>query len=504
MPSILDNINEQRKQKLERLRARGIDPYPHRFEQTHTTQEAVNLLKEHEAKSEGTPQVTSRNLLGDNPLASIAGRVIAKRSMGKIVFIDLRDGSGKIQLLFGDQLNPSLVELLKDIDIGDFIGASGRLFRTKTQEPTVAVQEFTLLAKSLQPLPEKWHGLNDIDTRYRQRYIDLIANTEVKEIFKARSRIIAGIRQFLNQRDFIEVETPVFQLSAGGALAAPFITHHNALDQDFYLRIALELHLKRLIVGGFDKVYELGRIFRNEGISTTHSPEFTMLESYEAYADYTDVMKMVEEMIPFVSQQALGTTEIKYGENIINLKSPWQRISLRDAVKEYSNIDFVKYPTADGLREKMRSLNIQVDPQKNWAKLVDELYKTFARPKFIQPAFLMDYPASMSPLAKNKPGEERVVERFQAVAAGLEIANAYSELNDPIEQRERFEEQLKDRQVNDEERWTIDEDYLTALEYGMPPTGGLGVGIDRLVMLFTNQQSIREVILFPQLREKEG
>jgi lysyl-tRNA synthetase, class II len=499
----LEDINEQRKQKLESLRARGIDPYPIRYERSHTAQEAVNLLKEHEAKSEGTPQVSVRNLLDDNPLTSIAGRVIAKRSMGKIVFIDLRDGSGKIQLLFGDRLNPSLVELLKDIDVGDFIGANGRLFRTKTQEPTVAVQEFTLLAKSLQPLPEKWHGLSDVDTRYRQRYVDLIANTEVKEIFKVRSRIISAIRQFLDQRGFIEVETPVFQPSAGGALAAPFITHHNTLDQDFYLRIALELHLKRLIVGGFDKVYEIGRIFRNEGISTTHSPEFTMLESYEAYADYTDVMKMVEEMTPWVSQQALGTTEIKYGENTINLKSPWPRITLRDAVKEHSGIDFVKYPTASGLRERMRSLNIEADPDKNWAKLVDELLKTFVRPKLLQPTIIYDYPVSMSPLAKTKPGEERVVERFQAVAGGLEIANAYSELNDPIEQRERFEEQLQERQANDEERWTIDEDYLTALEYGMPPTGGLGVGIDRLVMLLTNQQSIREVILFPQLREKE-
>jgi lysyl-tRNA synthetase class 2 len=500
MPSILDNINEQRKQKLERLRARGIDPYPHRFEQTHTTQEAIALLEARESGNQGKSRVFGQDA---EPL-SVAGRIMAVRKMGKASFIDIRDGSGKIQLMFQTaNYNEAEQELFKDLDIGDIIGIEGSLLRTRTGEPTISVVGFVLMAKSLQPLPEKWHGLSDIDTRYRQRYVDLIANTEVKDIFKSRSRIIAAIRHFLDQRGFIEVETPVLQPSAGGALAAPFITHYNALDQDFYLRIALELHLKRLIVGGFDKVYELGRIFRNEGISTTHSPEFTMLESYEAYADYTDVMKMVEEMIPFVSQQALGTTEIKYGENIINLKSPWRRISLRDAVKEYSGIDFVKYPTADGLREKMRSLNIQVDPQKNWAKLVDELYKTFARPKFIQPAFLMDYPASMSPLAKNKPGEERVVERFQAVVAGLEIANAYSELNDPIEQRERFEEQLKDRQANDEERWTIDEDYLTALEYGMPPTGGLGVGIDRLVMLLTNQQSIREVILFPQLREKE-
>jgi lysyl-tRNA synthetase class 2 len=295
----------------------------------------------------------------------------------------------------------------------------------------------------------------------------------------------------------------VFQPSAGGALATPFVTHHNALDQDFYLRIATELHLKRLIVGGFDKVYEIGRIFRNEGISTTHSPEFTMLESYEAYADYTDVMKMLEEMVPWVSQQVLGTTEVKYGDNVINLKSPWRRVTLRDAVKEHSGIDFVVYPTASGLRERMRSLNIEIDPNYNWAKLVDELLKTFVRPKLIQPTIVYDYPVSMSPLAKNKPGEERVVERFQAYAGGgIELGNAYSELNDPIEQRVRFEEQMKEHRGNDPEQWTIDEDFLTALEYGMPPTGGLGVGIDRLVMLLTNQQSIREVILFPQMREK--
>jgi lysyl-tRNA synthetase class 2 len=492
MTSRLDNINEQRRQKLERLRARGIDPYPARYQRTHTTQEAVALLKQ---KEEG---------LTDKDWGRVAGRITAIRRMGKSAFADIHDGSGKIQLLFQDihKYDKELVELFQDLDIGDIIGAEGNILRTKTGEPTIWVGYFFLLAKSLQPLPEKWHGLSDIDKRYRQRYLDLIANTEVKEVFKVRSRVTTAIRQFLNQRGFIEVETPVLQPSAGGALARPFITHHHTLDQDFYLRIALELHLKRLIVGGLDKVYEMGRIFRNEGISTQHNPEFTMLETYEAYADYNDVMAMLEEMVYQVSQQVMGTADIKYGDSILNLKPPWHRLSLRDAVKEYSGIDYVKYPTADGLREKMRSLNIEVDPEKNWAKLVDELLKTFVSPRLIQPTFIFDYPVSMSPLAKNKPGEERVVERFQACAGGLEIANAYSELNDPIEQRERFEEQLKGRQGADEERWTVDEDYLLALEYGMPPTGGLGVGIDRLVMLLTNQPSIREVILFPQLREK--
>jgi lysyl-tRNA synthetase class 2 len=488
----LDRIAQQRRQKLERIRRQGIDPYPSGYHRSHTTQQALDLLETQEKKQAKAKAV------------SLAGRLTAMRRMGKTSFGDLRDGAGKIQLCFyKDRLGEENLELLQDLDIGDIIGASGKLFRTKTGEPTLEVKDFTLLAKSLQPLPEKWHGLADVDKRYRQRYLDLIANAPAREVFQVRSRVIAAIRQFFNQRGFIEVETPVLQPSAGGALANPFTTYHSALDQDFYLRIALELHLKRLMVGGFDKVYEIGRIFRNEGVSTQHHPEFTMLESYEAYADYQDVIEMLEEMVYQVSQQVLGTTEVKFGEDTINLKPPWERITLRNAVKEFSGIDFVRYPTADGLREKMRSLDIEVDPQKNWAKLVDELIRTFVRPKLIQPTIIFDYPVSMSPLAKNKPGEERVAERFQAIAGGLEIANAYTELNDPLEQRERFEEQLKERQGDEEERWTIDEDYLLALEYGMPPAGGLGVGIDRLVMLLTNQQSIREVILFPQLREKE-
>ncbi|MGD9143401.1 MAG: lysine--tRNA ligase [Dehalococcoidia bacterium] len=488
----LDNINEQRREKLERLRKRGINPYPNSYPHSLTTREAIAKLEEPEANNAPL-----------NEPVSLAGRITAVRKMGKSSFMDIRDVSGKIQLLVQHgNLNEEQTELFKDLDIGDIIGVEGRLLRTRTGEPTVAVADFTLLAKSLLPLPEKWHGLADTDKRYRQRYVDLIANADVKEIFKKRSRIINGIRQFLDKRGFIEVETPAMNASAGGALAAPFITHHNALDQDMYLRIALELHLKRLIVGGLDKVYEIGNVFRNEGISTTHNPEYTLLETYEAYADYNDVMKMTEEMIFEVSRRVLGTAEIEYDGNEINLTPSWRRMTLRDAVKEYGGIDFVKYPTADGLREKMRSMNIEADPAKNWAKLVDELLKTCVRPKLIQPTFIYDYPVSMSPLAKNKPDEERVVERFQPYAGGLELGNAYSELNDPTLQRERFIDQMRDRHGTDEEQWTIDEDFLTALEYGMPPTGGLGIGIDRLVMLLTNQQSIREVILFPQLREK--
>jgi lysyl-tRNA synthetase class 2 len=493
MTTRLDRIAQQRRQKLEKLRKRGIDPYPSSYDRSHTTRQALELLERQKKKDQAKTKAVS-----------LAGRLTAMRRMGKTSFADLRDSEGKIQLCFyKDRLDEKALEMFQDLDIGDIIGASGRLFRTKTGEPTLDVENFTMLAKSLQPLPEKWHGLADVETRYRQRYLDLIANAPAREVFQVRSRAIAAIRQFLNKRGFIEVETPVLQPSAGGALASPFTTHHNALDQDFYLRIALELHLKRLVVGGFDKVYEIGRIFRNEGVSTQHHPEFTMLESYQAYADYNDVMAMLEEMVSSVSQEVLGTTKIMFGEDRIDFKPPWKRLTLRQAVKKYSGIDFVKYPTADGLREKMRSLKIEVDPQKNWAKLVDELIKDFVRPELIQPTIIFDYPLSMSPLAKTKPGEERVVERFQAIAGGLEIANAYTELNDPLEQRERFEEQLKERQGDDEERWTIDEDYLLALEYGMPPAGGLGVGIDRLIMLLTNQPAIREVILFPQLREKE-
>jgi lysyl-tRNA synthetase class II len=396
MTSRLTRINQQRIEKLERLRVRGINPYPNSYHRSHTTVQATTLLEKVESG------------LSEEQKVSVAGRITAKRPMGKSAFLDLRDGSGKIQLLFQGihKLAEEKQELFKELDIGDIIGVEGILIRTKTGEPTVQAENCTLLAKSLQSLPEKWHGLSNTETRYRQRYLDLIANAEMRSAFQVRSRVITAIRQFMDNRGFIEVETPVLQPSAGGALASPFITHHNALDQDFYLRIALELYLKRLTVGGFDKVYEIGRIF-------------------------------------------------------------------------------------------------EVDPSKNWAKLVDELLKTFVKPKMIQPTFLIDYPVSMSPLAKKKLGEEGVVERFQALAGGLEIANAYSELNDPLEQRERFTEQLQERQGGEEEeRWTIDEDFLLALEYGMPPTGGLGVGIDRLVMLLTNQQSIREVILFPQLKEK--
>jgi len=492
MTSRIDRIAQQRLEKLNRIRARGIPPYPHRYHRTHTTQQAIALLKQQEERGQA-----------EAAGVSLAGRIMAHRPMGKISFLDIRDGSGKIQLCFyKDRLGEENLKLFRDLDIGDIIGVSGKLFRTKSGEPTLEVENFTMLAKSLQPLPEKWHGLSDVDKRYRQRYLDLIANAEAKEIFRTRSQVIAAIREFLNQRGFLEVETPVLQPSAGGALARPFTTYHHALDQDFYLRIALELHLKRLIIGGFDKVYELGRIFRNEGISTKHNPEFTMLESYETYADYNDVMSMVEEMVSEVSQQVLGTDKVEFGGSTLDFKPPWQRLELRQAIIKYSGIDFEKYPDTDSLRAAMLGLKMEVDPQKDRGRLIDELISTFVEPNILQPTFLLDYPVEMSPLAKTKPDNNRLVERFEAFAGGMEIANAFTELNDPVEQRERFLRQQKEHKPEDEATETIDQDFLLALEYGMPPTGGLGVGIDRLVMLLTGQQSIREVILFPQLREK--
>ncbi|MDD4923335.1 MAG: lysine--tRNA ligase [Dehalococcoidales bacterium] len=493
MASRLDDLTQQRLDKLERIRNRGIDPYPRSYQRTHTSEEARELLRKNEEAGKSEPEVIS-----------IAGRIMAIRKMGKSSFADIQDGSGKIQLIFtGSVLEKEAeAELFKDLDIGDFIGVKGGLMRTRTGEPTVHVDEFALLSKSLLPLPEKYHGLQDVDARHRQRYLDLISNQEVKDTFRMRSRIIAAIRNYLSDKGFLEVETPVLQPSAGGALARPFITHHHSLDCDFYLRIALELHLKRLIIGGFDKVYELGRIFRNEGISIKHNPEFTMLESYQAYVDYRDVMDMLEDMVSSVIREISGDFKFNYGDNIIDFTPPWQRLDLRETILKYSSIDFMQFPDAVSLRNEMQKLDMEVDSNKDRGRLIDELLSTFVEPHLVQPTILYDYPLDMSPLAKKKPGYDNIVERFEAYVCGMELANAFSELNDPIDQRQRFVNQQRNR-GKDEEQEVIDEDFLVAMAYGMPPTGGLGLGIDRLVMLLTNQQSIREVILFPQLREKE-
>jgi lysyl-tRNA synthetase class 2 len=486
MSSRLERITSQKLESLNRIRGKGINPYPHCYHPSHAIKEAVALF-EQGGKAESI---------------SLAGRIMARRSMGKMVFADIRDGSGKIQLCFRyDLLGKEEFELLDEIDIGDIIGAEGRLFRTKAGEITLEVSHFTMLCKSLRPLPEKWHGLADVEKRYRKRYLDLISNEETRNMFILRSKIITGIRNFLDSHGFVEVETPVLQPEAGGATAIPFITHYNVLDNDFYLRIALELHLKRLIVGGFDKVYEVGRAFRNEGISVKHNPEFTLLECYQAYSDYNDMMSLVEEMVSDVAREVLGDTKISINGNTINLAPPWQRVYLRDAIKNYCEIDFEDYPDDTSLRAKMEEKGMEVDPNKGRGKLIDELISTFVEPNLVQPTFLIDYPVEMSPLAKRKRGNERLVERFEGFINGMEIANAFTELNDPIDQRERFKQRMREK-VGNEEVEVADEDFLEALEYGMPPTGGLGIGIDRLVMLLTGQSSIREVILFPQLKTK--
>jgi lysyl-tRNA synthetase class 2 len=423
--------------------------------------------------------------------------------MGKVAFLDIRDATGKIQLFISrDSVGPEKYQFLHELDIGDIIGVSGTLFRTRTEEITLHVTDYTLLAKALHSLPEKWHGLVDVEKRYRQRYLDLISNEEIKVLFERRSRIIKALRDFLNERGFIEVETPVLQSLAGGAMARPFITHHHTLDEELYLRIALELYLKRLIIGGFEKVYEIGRVFRNEGISVKHNPEFTMLESYQAYADYNTTMELVEQMTSFVATSVVGSTEIKFGSHTINFKPPWKRLPLREAIKEKCGINFEEYPDAGSLRARMEQLGMEVDPSKEKGRLIDELISTYVEPELIQPTFLIDYPVEMSPLAKRKPDRENIVERFEAFIGSMEIANSFTELNNPLEQRERFQHQAEEREIDRDETEVIDDDFLLAMEYGMPPTGGLGIGIDRLVMLFTDQQSIREVILFPQLKTK--
>ncbi len=497
-----ERIEQPRLEKLSRIINRGINPYPHEFHRTHTSSEAKELFE----KSSG-------DCSANNPLVvSLAGRVTAARFMGKAAFFDLRDGSGKIQAFFRrDSLGDDNYELLRDIDLGDFIGVKGTLFKTRSGETTVEVVDFTILAKSLMPLPEKFHGLVDVEKRYRQRYLDLIANEDIKDLFVKRSKIISTIRNFMDGRGFVEVETPVLQPMYGGALARPFITHHHALDQDLYPRIALELYLKRLIIGGFDKVFEIGRVFRNEGISTKHNPEFTMLESYEAYADYRDVMQMTEELVSAVAKEVLGTTEIPFAGEIIKLDPPWKRLPLKQALIDKCGIDFMDFPDADSLRARMEQMGMQVDPLKDRGRLIDELLSTYVEPDLKQPTFLIDYPIEMSPLAKRHRDDPALVERFEAFIGAMEVANSFSELNDPREQRERFTQQRQMHAAEVEravaagelpETEMIDDDFIIAMEHGMPPTGGLGIGIDRLIMLLTDKQSIREVILFPQLKTK--
>jgi lysyl-tRNA synthetase class 2 len=488
-----EELIAQRREKLARLRARGVDPYPARIERTHTAAQAVAAFEAWEAAGGA----------GDAPRAAVAGRIKALRNMGKAAFIDLQDGSGRIQCYLKRDVLGDAWALLDDVDLGDFLQVSGDLFRTRTQEITVEAHQASLIAKALRPSPEKWHGIEDVETRYRQRYLDLMANDDVRAIFSKRARIIASIRRFMDGRGFIEVETPVLQMEAGGAAATPFVTHYRALGEERFLRISLELHLKRLIVGGYERVYELGRIFRNEGIDRKRNPEFTMLESYEAYADYHDVMRMCEELVTTISRDVLGTLHVRFGEHDLDLTPPWRRVTMRDALIEHSGIDYEEFRTRDGLLAELQRRHIEVDAGWSWGKLLDEAVSVYVEPKLVQPTFLTDYPTEISPLAKAKPDDSRLVERFEPFIAGFEIGNAYSELNDPVDQRERFEAQARLKAAGIEEVETLDEDFLVALEHGMPPTGGFGMGIDRLVMLLTNSTNIREVILFPALRRRD-
>ncbi|GAB4335669.1 MAG: lysine--tRNA ligase [Dehalococcoidia bacterium] len=491
----MDDLTAQRVAKLDRLRELGVDPYPARVRRSHSASE-VRAMVEALPPGIGEPEAST---------VDVAGRVMALRKMGKATFADLQDGSGRIQVLLRkDVIGDEAYERLKLVDLGDFIGAHGRPMRTRTGEPTVGAEQWTMLTKALHAPPEKFHGLADVELRQRRRYLDLMANEDTRQTFVTRSRVVAAMRRYLDDRGFLEVETPILQESAGGAAARPFVTHYNALDEDRFLRISLELHLKRLIVGGFDKVYEIGRIFRNEGMSPKHNPEFTMLELYWAYSDYMDVARLVEEMVSTIALEATGSMTVTFRGHEIDLSPPWRRMTLREALNAYGDLDIDEYPTEPTLRDELRRRGVDAPGGAGWGKLVDEAMSHYVEPKLIQPTFLLDYPVELSPLAKRKPDNPRLVERFEPFVGGFEIGNAYSELNDPIDQRLRFEEQLRLRAGGDEEAELMDEDFLLAIEHGMPPTGGLGIGIDRLVMLLTGQTTIREVILFPQHKTVKG
>lgn len=488
-----DDLRSQRLAKVDHLRARGIDPYPPRVRREADLKTAARRFEAWE----------TAGAEGQAPHVAVAGRVIAQRLMGRAAFLDLRDSSGRLQIHLRRDVLSEKFDLLREIDLGDFLSAEGTLFRTKTGEITLAAESLTPIAKALRPPPEKWHGLQDVESRHRRRYLDLLANDEVRELFQTRGRAVSALRRFMDARGFVEVETPVLLAGAGGAAARPFVTHVNALDEDRSLRIATELYLKRLIVGGLDRVYEIGRIFRNEGLSTRHNPEFTMMESYEAYADYGDVAQMLETLVSCIAQETLGTTRVQRGDQTLELAPPWRRTTFREELARYTGLDLLEYRDLDRLRAKMSDLGVAPPPGGGWGKCIDELFSTFVEPHLLQPTLVFDYPLLLSPLAKRKPDEPDLVERFEAFIGGFEIANAYSELNDPVEQRVRFESQLRERDAGDEETELLDEDFLLALEHGMPPTGGLGVGIDRLIMILTNQTSIREVILFPLLRSAQ-
>lgn len=493
MAEHLTDQEQVRREKLAEYYEKGLDPFGEKFERTHVAQEL------HEAYGEKTKE----ELAEIEQVVTVAGRVMTKRGKGKVGFSHIQDVSDQIQLYVRrDDVGEEAYEIYKTVDIGDIVGVTGIVFKTNVGELSIHVQEFTLLTKSLRPLPDKYHGLQDIELRYRKRYLDLITNEESRDTFIMRSKIIQAMRNYLNEKGFLEVETPMLHTIPGGANARPFETHHNALGMDLYMRIAIELHLKRLIVGGLEKVYEIGRVFRNEGISTRHNPEFTMIELYEAYADYEDIMELTENLVAHIAEEVHGSTTVAYGEVDVDLAPRWKRIHMVDAIKEHTGVDFWPETTDEEARELAKEHNIQITDMMTYGHIVNEFFEQVVEEKLIQPTFIYGHPVEISPLAKKNVEDERFTDRFELFIVGREHANAFTELNDPIDQRARFEAQVAERDAGNDEAHLMDEDFIEALEYGMPPTGGLGIGIDRLVMLLTNAPSIRDVLLFPQMRTK--
>lgn len=488
-----NRLMQVRLEKLQMLRDMGLDPFGHRWEPTHLAAEILRIA--------GDQSKEELERLGLR--VRVAGRMMTKRGHGKASFAHIRDRSGQIQIYVRlDRVGEKEYKVFELLDLGDIIGVEGEVLRTNRGEVTVFADHVELLTKSLRPLPAKWHGLRDVELRYRHRYVDLIVNPQVRETFVLRSRIIQAMRRFLDERGFLEVETPTMHTVAGGAAARPFITHHNALDMQLYMRIALELHLKRLIVGGLERVYEIGRIFRNEGISTKHNPEFTMLELYQAYADYRDMMELTETMISYIAQEVLGTTRITYQGQEIDLTPPWRRESMVDLIRHYVGVDFRHVASDEEARALAAKHGVEVRADMRFGHIVNEFFEQKVEEHLVQPTFVYGHPVEISPLAKKNEEDPRFTDRFELFIVGREHANAFSELNDPIDQRQRFLAQLEERARGNEEAHEMDEDFLMALEYGMPPTGGLGIGVDRLVMLLTDQPSIRDVLLFPLLRER--
>jgi lysyl-tRNA synthetase class 2 len=492
---VSEQEGEARRARLETLRSEGVDPFPAKVGAWLPIAELRERYESMDAES----------LEAEAQSVAVVGRIMASRSFGKLMFLRIVEAGESIQVSAKkNELDDVTFRFIRDLDVGDFVRFEGNLWRTRTDELTVDAKSVQLLAKSLRGLPEKWHGLSDLEVRYRQRYLDLLVNEDARRIAIVRSRTVSAMRRFLDARGFLEVETPVLQPLYGGATARPFTTRHNTYDQQLYLRIATELYLKRLVTGGLDRVYEIGHDFRNEGVSRKHNPEFTMMECYQAYADYRDIMELVESMVRDITMEVRGTLQIEYGGEKIDLSGPWPRIPLCQAIEEATGIDVLAFSDADPLRAAIREKKMGPGDSPTWATLVDDLFSDHVEPALVQPTFITDHPVEMSPLAKRSQDDPRLVERFEPYIGAMEIGNAFSELNDPDDQRARMEEQLRNQAEGDEEAHPVDEDYLRALEHGMPPTGGLGMGIDRLVMILSDTPSIREVILFPHLRPETG